>query len=80
MSENLVRTTIGEMLRYIGMWLLMSCYMKPPEYIWRPATRMTMIAGDDSEDEKNDTSSFTASFFGHHIGASVQGVDATDLP
>ena len=79
MSDNLVRTTIGEMLRYIGMWLLMSCYMKPPEYFWRPATRMTMIAGDDSEDEKNDTLPFTASFFGHHISASVKGVDATDL-
>jgi hypothetical protein len=38
-----------------------------------------MIAGDDSEDEKNDTLSFTASFFGHHISASVKGVDATDL-
>ena len=67
------------MLQYIGMWLLMSCYMKPPEYFWRPATRMTMIAGDDSEDEKNDTLSFTASFFGHHISALVKGVNATDL-
>jgi hypothetical protein len=59
MSDNLVRTTIGEMLRYIGMWLLMSCYMKPPEYFWRPATRTTTILGDDSEDEENDTPSFT---------------------
>jgi hypothetical protein len=31
-GESLVRTTLGEMLQYIGMWLLMSCYMKPPEY------------------------------------------------
>jgi hypothetical protein len=59
MSENLVLTTIGEMLRYIGMWLLMSCYMKPPAYFWRPATRTTTVAGDDSENEENDTPSFT---------------------
>ena len=26
------RTSIGEMLRYVGMWLLMSCYMKLPDY------------------------------------------------
>jgi uncharacterized membrane protein len=29
-----VRTTIGEMLRYVGMWLLMSCYMRSPNYFW----------------------------------------------
>jgi hypothetical protein len=61
MSENLVRTTIGEMLRYTGMWLLMSCYMKPPNYFWRPATRTTTVAGDDSENEENNTPSFTFS-------------------
>ena len=59
MSDNLVRTTIREMLRYIGMWLLISCYMKPPEDFWRPVTRMTMVARDDSEDEENNTPSFT---------------------
>jgi hypothetical protein len=31
-GKSLVRTTLGEMLRYMGMWLLMSCYMKPPKY------------------------------------------------
>ena len=53
MSENLVQ------LQCIRMWLLMSCYIKPPEYFWRPVTRMTAVAGDDLEDEENDTPSFT---------------------
>ena len=54
LSNGLVRTTIGEMLRYIRMMLLMSCYMKPPDSFWRPATRTP-----GSEDEENDTPSFT---------------------
>ena len=39
------------MLRYLGMWMLMSCYMKSPDYFWHSAARMT---GDDMEDEEND--------------------------
>ena len=54
LSNGLMRTTIGEMLRYIRMMLLMSCYMKPPDSFWRPATRTP-----GSEDEENDTPSFT---------------------
>jgi hypothetical protein len=55
---NSARTTIGEMLRYVGMWLLMSCYMKSPDYFWRSAPRTTTTP-DDDEDEENDTPSFT---------------------
>ena len=46
------------MLRYVGMWLLMSCYMKSPDYFWQsaPLTRTTL---EDDEDEENDTPSFT---------------------
>ena len=36
-----VRTTIGEMLCYIGMGLLMSCYMKSSDYVWRFAPQTT---------------------------------------
>ena len=39
---------------YIGMIMFMICYMKFPDYFWRPATRMP-----GSEDEENDTPSFT---------------------
>ena len=39
LSNGLVRTTLREMLWYIEMMLLMSCYMKSPDYFWRPATR-----------------------------------------
>jgi hypothetical protein len=52
---NAVRTTLGELLRYIGMMLLMSCYMKSPNYFWKTATRM----GNESEDKANDISLFT---------------------
>jgi hypothetical protein len=31
---NSARMTIGEIVRYVGMWLLMSCYMKSPDYFW----------------------------------------------
>jgi hypothetical protein len=54
LSNGLVRTRLGEMLQYIGMMLLMSCYMKSPDFFWRPATRTP-----GSEDEENDTPSFT---------------------
>jgi len=54
---NSARTTIGEMLRYVGMWLLMSCYMKSPDYFWRSAPQTTTTP--DDEDEENDTPSFT---------------------
>jgi hypothetical protein len=53
------RTTIGEMLRYIGMWLLMPCYMKSLDYFWRSAPRTTTTPDDNDEDEENDTPSFT---------------------
>ena len=52
---NVVRTTFGELLQYIGMMLFMLCYMKLPDYFWRPATRMD----DDLEDEENDIPLFT---------------------
>ena len=55
LAVNLVRTTFGELLRYIGMMLFMLCYMKLPNYFWRPAAR----TGDYSEDEENDMPSFT---------------------
>ena len=31
-GESLVQTTIGEMLQYFVMWLLILSYMKPPNY------------------------------------------------
>ncbi len=52
---NAVRITLGELLRYIGMMLLMSCYMKFPDYFWKMATR----TGNESEDEVNDIPLFT---------------------
>ena len=52
---NSVRTTIGEMLRYVGMWMLMSCYMKSLDYFWQPEA----WANEDDEDRENDTSLFT---------------------
>ena len=55
LTVNAVWTTYGELLRYIGMMLLMSSYMKSPDYFWRPATR----TGNFSEDEENDMPSFT---------------------
>ncbi len=58
-GESLMRTTLGKMLRYIGMWLLISCYMKPPKYFWSHAMRTTTIAEDDLEDKLNDTPLFT---------------------
>jgi hypothetical protein len=55
LAVNAVRTTYGELLRYIGMMILMSCYMKSPDYFWRPASR----TGDCSEDEENNMPLFT---------------------
>jgi hypothetical protein len=55
LAVNAVRTTFGELLRYIGMMLLMSCYMKSPDHFWRPAER----TGDCLEDEENDMPSST---------------------
>jgi hypothetical protein len=40
LTVNAVRTTLGELLHYIGMMLLMSCYMKSPDCFWKTATRM----------------------------------------
>jgi hypothetical protein len=53
------RTTIGEMLQYVGMWLLMSCYMKSPGYFWQSAPRTTTTLDNDDEDKENDTPLFT---------------------
>jgi len=55
LAVNAARTSFGELLRYIGMMLLMSCYMKSPDYFWRTTVR----TGDCSEDEENDMPSFT---------------------
>jgi hypothetical protein len=55
LAVNGVRTTFGELLRYIGMMMLMSCYIKLPDYFWRTAER----TGDCSEDKENDMPSFT---------------------
>jgi hypothetical protein len=52
---NAVRTTFGELLQYIGMMMLMLCYMKFPNYFWKMATRM----GNESEDEEKDIPLFT---------------------
>ena len=57
LAVNAVRTTFGELLRYIGMMLLMLCYMKSPDYFWRMAVR----TGDCSEDEENDSCSRSTS-------------------
>ena len=55
LTVNVVQTTYRELLRYIGMLLLMSCYMKSPGYFWRQAARM----GDCSEEEENNMPSCT---------------------
>ena len=55
LTVNAVQTTYGELLRYIGMMLLMSCYMRSPDYFWRLAAR----TGDCLEDEENDMPLFT---------------------
>ena len=60
--KKVVRTSFGELLRYIGMMLLMSCYMKLPDYFWRTATRMS----DCLEDEENDMPSFTFNWYMSH--------------
>ena len=57
LAADNARTTLGEMLRYVGMWLLMSCYLKLPEYFWQTTPMRT--TADSSEDEENDTPSFT---------------------
>ena len=56
LAADNARTTLGEMMRYIGMWLLMSCYLKSPDYFWRTTPMRTTA---DSEDEENDTPLFT---------------------
>jgi hypothetical protein len=55
LTVNAVRTTLGELLRYIGMMLLMSCYMKSLNYFWKMVTRM----GNESEDKGNSIPWFT---------------------
>jgi hypothetical protein len=60
-AADSARTSLGEMLRYLGMWMLMSCYMKSPGYFWQSAAQM---ASDGAEDKENDTPSFT---FNHYM-------------
>jgi hypothetical protein len=55
LTANAVRTTLGELFHYIGMMLLMSCYMKSLDYFWKMGTR----TGNESEDEANDIPLFT---------------------
>ena len=55
LAENAVRTTYKELLRYIRMMLLISCYMKLLEYFWRTTAR----TGDCLEDNENDMPLFT---------------------
>jgi hypothetical protein len=50
LTANAVWTTLGELFRYIGMMLLMTCYIKLPDYFWKTATR----TGNESEDEANN--------------------------
>ena len=56
---NSVPMTIGEMLRYIRMWLLMSCNMKSQDYFWQSAPRTKMTPHDDNKDEENNNLLFT---------------------
>jgi hypothetical protein len=55
-AADSARTSLREMLWYLGMWMLMSCYMKSPGCFWQSAARM---AGDGMEDKENDIPSFT---------------------
>ena len=82
LTVNAVWTTYGELLRYIGMMLLMSSYMKSPDYFWRPATR----TGNFSEDEENDMPSFTFNRYmsrrryAAHIGFAVYNQTTAIIP
>jgi len=53
-ATNSARTSLGEMLRYVGMWMLMSCFVKSPDYFWHQGS-----AEDRDEDDENDTPSFS---------------------
>jgi hypothetical protein len=55
LTANAVRTTLGELFHYIGMMLLMLCYMKSPDYFWKTATR----TGNELEDKANNIPLFT---------------------
>jgi hypothetical protein len=59
LTVNAVRTTLGELLRYIRMMLLMLCYMKLPDYFWKMATR----TGNELEDEANNIPPFTFNWY-----------------
>jgi hypothetical protein len=54
LTVNAVRTTLGELLHYIRIMLLMLCYMKLLDYFWKTTTRM----GNELEDKANDIPSF----------------------
>ncbi len=62
LTANVVQTTLGELLRYIRMMLLMSCYMKFPNYFWKTVTR----TGNESEDEVNNIPLFTFNWYMSH--------------
>jgi hypothetical protein len=59
LTVNAVKTSFGELLRYIGMMLLMLCYIKSPDCFWRTVAR----TGDCLEDEENDMPSFTFNWY-----------------
>jgi hypothetical protein len=55
LAVNVAWTTFRELLQYIGMMLLMLCYIKSPDYFWKTATR----TGNELEDKENDIPPFT---------------------
>ncbi len=59
LMANAVQTTLGELFRYIGVMLLMLCYMKLPDYFWIMATR----TGNESEEEANNIPLFTFNWY-----------------
>ncbi len=51
-GENSAMATLGEFLCYIGLWLLMACYMgHSPEDYWAPK----VSTGNVCKDKMNDT-------------------------
>jgi hypothetical protein len=50
-GENSAPATLGEVLRYIGLWFLMACYMGHfPEDYWAPK----VSTGHESNDKMNN--------------------------
>ncbi len=82
-TADSARTSLGEMLWYFGMWMLMLCYMKSPNYFWQSAAQM---AGDGVEDEENGIPSFhlqplhvAAAVPCYHISVAVHVVKPADV-